>query len=290
MYLKPGPATAMAERRWIAQIKSEGADLLNGTDGGDGRPGIAHSEETRARISRANRGRKLSQEQLLRIRAYRPTAETRAKLSAARKKRVTTAETREKMSQSNKGRKHTAEARANMSNAQRGRVLSEEARANIKAAALERTDDRKWSPERHANYISPLKGKQYSEEIKARMKAAARRRQETNPSTMPPQCIAAATAAKLGKALPEERKRQLSQKLKGRKLPQEHVANIKAALQGRIFTPEHRAALEVANADPERKRKISETMKKYKATPEHRAALKAAWVRRRAAKTNATNS
>lgn len=57
-----GDEWAVRERYWIARFRSIGADLVNGTDGGEGAAGARRSPETRARISRAARGRVLSVE------------------------------------------------------------------------------------------------------------------------------------------------------------------------------------------------------------------------------------
>ena len=62
------------EREWIAMFRDSGVDLLNLTDGGEG------------------------------MRGYQPTAETRAKLAAARMGYIHRAETREKMSDSARAR------------------------------------------------------------------------------------------------------------------------------------------------------------------------------------------
>lgn len=87
---------------WIAYGRALGWDLTNHTNGGDGPEGWVPSEETRAKISQALKGKKLS-------------PETRAKLSAARKGRVVSEATREKIRQSRLGKKHSADARAKMS-------------------------------------------------------------------------------------------------------------------------------------------------------------------------------
>lgn len=82
--------------------------LTNLTDGGEGVVGAVRSAETCARISAAKKGQKLSEE-------------TRRKMSVARK-----------------GRKFSEEARRRMSEAQKGRLITEEHRKNIIAAARRR--------------------------------------------------------------------------------------------------------------------------------------------------------
>ena len=72
-----------------------------------GKPGKPHNEEHRAKISAANKGKTHNEE-------------TRAKMSASRKGRTFTEEHRAKMSASNKGKTHSPETRAKMSAANKG--------------------------------------------------------------------------------------------------------------------------------------------------------------------------
>ena len=98
------------ERLTIALLGREryGGVLVNDTDGGDGMTGWVPSPETRANISKANTGRKNSDE-------------VRAKMSASHKARGgPSSETRAKIAAANRARK--------------GIPLSVEACANIKAA------------------------------------------------------------------------------------------------------------------------------------------------------------
>ena len=52
-YVPAGADWAAAERRWIAAYRSQGCDLLNLTDGGEGQAGLPKSEAARAAISKA---------------------------------------------------------------------------------------------------------------------------------------------------------------------------------------------------------------------------------------------
>lgn len=74
------------------------------------------SEETRAKISAANKGRK-------------HTEETRAKVGVAFRGKKHTDETRDKM----KGRVVSEETRAKVSAVHKGKIISEETRANMRA-------------------------------------------------------------------------------------------------------------------------------------------------------------
>lgn len=101
----------------IAQLRSEGYELVNQTNGGEGASvGHAVSQETRAKIAFGNMGNK----------------KCLGKKNAFGHKY--SQETLEKMSAAKRGKKFTLEHRANMVLAQRSRPL--EWRANISAARV----------------------------------------------------------------------------------------------------------------------------------------------------------
>lgn len=81
-----------SERYWIARGRRLGWPLTNNTSGGDGVPDLP--AETRARIAAVWKGRKHSAETAEKLRAYRidvkHTDETRAKMSAAHRGRTIT--------------------------------------------------------------------------------------------------------------------------------------------------------------------------------------------------------
>lgn len=89
--------------------------------------GKRHTEETKAKLSVASKGRV-------------PSEETRAKIGAAHKGKIVTAETRAKLSEAKKGNKYTLgktysyEVRARMSAAKKGAVFSEEHKAKLSTA------------------------------------------------------------------------------------------------------------------------------------------------------------
>lgn len=100
----------------IAAYRSLGFDLVNATDGGEGKKGCFHSEESKAKIRAWGIGRKMP-----------PISE----------------ETRERMAAAQRGKKQTAEHRAKIAAAGIGRPktkgntgnkASSEARANMRAA------------------------------------------------------------------------------------------------------------------------------------------------------------
>lgn len=88
----------------IAVGRSQGLDLVNSTDGGDGVFGLEVSEATRAKLSAASKGRK-----------YGPYSEERRRnISEAKKGTTLSPERIEQLRQSNLGRKHTPETIARM--------------------------------------------------------------------------------------------------------------------------------------------------------------------------------
>lgn len=50
-WVAAGEDWAARERHWIAKFRSDGHDLLNLTDGGEGLPGLPRSQETRDKIA-----------------------------------------------------------------------------------------------------------------------------------------------------------------------------------------------------------------------------------------------
>ena len=119
VFLFTGLTNAEAANREIALIaflgrKDKGTGILrNRTDGGEGTAGRVHAKETKAKISKANRGRKQSPEHVAKRVAARihktPSLETRAKIAAAKTGQKASSETKLKMSEAHKGRVKTAE-------------------------------------------------------------------------------------------------------------------------------------------------------------------------------------
>lgn len=79
----------------ISNLLRAGIRLCNMTAGGEGLNGLKHRDETKAKISSANIGKNLGK---------KPSEETKAKLSRARKGRKHSKETKEKISSAQKGR------------------------------------------------------------------------------------------------------------------------------------------------------------------------------------------
>lgn len=103
--------------------------LLNFTDGGEG----AHnpSEETRAKISKSGKGRKLSDKH-------------KQKLLEANKGRECSKEVREKISKSHLGMKNSKDAREKISAANKGKKRSKEVRERMSGKGNSRYTPRDW--------------------------------------------------------------------------------------------------------------------------------------------------
>jgi hypothetical protein len=113
-----------AERRWIKQLREQGADLTNTTEGGDA-PAI--TTESRKKMSIAKKG----------IPRGKMSAETIAKISATKrgkKRKPHTAEARRKIGLAQKGRQFTPEHRAKISAAKMGHSVPEKTRLAVAAS------------------------------------------------------------------------------------------------------------------------------------------------------------
>lgn len=119
----PANAWEMAERHWIARFRSEGCDLTNHTDGGDGVRGL--DAEARARVGASMKVR--MSDPAFRARIF--TLERAAKISAALKGKEKSRDHIAKLPQNRPGRKLTTEHRAKISANRNGhRWTSEESR------------------------------------------------------------------------------------------------------------------------------------------------------------------
>ena len=87
---------------WIAELNCKTPNGYNRSDGGDGATGCSCSDEKRAKLSAANKGKKKSPEHRAKIgagnRGKKQTPEAIAKISAARTGKITPPETKTKLS------------------------------------------------------------------------------------------------------------------------------------------------------------------------------------------------
>ena len=139
IFLKQNLTEAEAFRHEIYMINVFGRKdlgtgiLINKTDGGEGASGAIRSDETRKKMSDANKN---------------PSEETRRNMSEAQKGRTRSEETRRKISEKLKGKPRSKEIKKKMSETQKGHIVSEETRIKIS---------------------EKLKGKPLSEETKRKM-------------------------------------------------------------------------------------------------------------------------
>jgi hypothetical protein len=159
---------AEAERRWISELRSSGAALVNSTDGGPGAPGYVMTEENREKLRQLMLGN----------RRLVPTQEVRAKMSASAKSAwknpnrkqapPRTAEHTQKIANALRGRKASEETRRRLSEARAN--PSEETRQKLREATLSRPEEQRKA------FGQMNKGRTFSEEHRANMAEAARRR------------------------------------------------------------------------------------------------------------------
>ena len=125
-----------AEAMWVKFFKDCGHILENKNNGGGGL--LAHTAETRAKISAAGIGRVASLETRHKMSVIMTgrirSPEHKAALSLSLKGRVHSPETREKISRTNTGHTHTAETCAKIAAFQKGRTRTLEQRSKISLA------------------------------------------------------------------------------------------------------------------------------------------------------------
>lgn len=164
-------------------------NLVNMTDGGDGRLGMICSEKTRQKISEANKGRTFSEETKQKFReammgnkytlGKKHSEESKQKLSAALKgrklseehiqkmrDRIPSEETRQKMSESKKNM--SEETKQKMSEAKKGIKLSEEHKQKMSEARKGKTHTEETKQKMSAAH----KGKTLSKETKQKLSEA----------------------------------------------------------------------------------------------------------------------
>jgi hypothetical protein len=120
------------ERKAIAFYRALGCRLTNATSGGDGNPGVVLSAETRAKISAAKKGVPRPAEMVERVaeklRGRPLAAEHRAKIGAWHRGKVNSSETREKMAAAKRGIPRPPEVVARIAAKLKGQKFSEERR------------------------------------------------------------------------------------------------------------------------------------------------------------------
>lgn len=114
-------AWGRSEMSWIDYFRQKGCPLTNTTKGGEGSAGHTMSEESRRKMSEAQRQRMANPESRAHLSrmntGHKPSDVTRARLSAANVGHVVSEETRHKLSKANTGHRPDADALAKMSSA-----------------------------------------------------------------------------------------------------------------------------------------------------------------------------
>ncbi len=161
---------------WIRALETKTPNGFNLTDGGDGTSGFRPSDETRAKLSAARRGSKRS-------------AETRAKMSAAQRGRPRHSdETKAKIAASklgntySVGRKLSEETRAKISAGNTGKEISADVRARMSArlkGKVPARNLREVSPEIREKIAAAGRGRKHSAETREKMRQAWVRRKES---------------------------------------------------------------------------------------------------------------
>lgn len=150
--------SAVREIYFIKEFRSQGFNLTNATDGGEGVRGFVPSAETREKARIASTGKK-------------PSIQTRKKISIALKGRETSDETRAKLSAANMGHILSPETRAKIGAAGIGRKVSDETRKKKSISMMGKKNalGMKHSEETKAKISRANKGKKISEETRRKI-------------------------------------------------------------------------------------------------------------------------
>jgi hypothetical protein len=194
--------------------------LTNLADGGTGSTGYRHSEDAKARIQKAAKGRSHTAEAKAKIaeaarqQKRKPiTEETRAKLRAARAKRVMppmSDEQKEKLRVAHLGRKASEETCQKISEALKGRSVSDETREKLRKSNIGKTH-------------GPM-----SEEHRDKISVALSGKPKTHRHT------SKASAARIGqKRTPEQRENMRQAALKRAPMTDEHRQKLSDAQKSR---------------------------------------------------------
>lgn len=118
------------EIRLIAEYRSNGFELVNGTDGGDG---VSMTQEVREKIGQAHRGRVHTEQSRRNMSASRQNPTYRKNASEWMSSRVVSPETRAKISDAGIGRITTEETKKKLSEIGKNRIQSDATKAKLSA-------------------------------------------------------------------------------------------------------------------------------------------------------------
>ena len=137
------------EMYYIKELNTKVPYGYNMTDGGDGTSGCTVSEETKRKISEANKGKTTW------LKGKHHSEETKQKISKGKKGNKLSEEHKRKISKGNKGKKRSEETRKKLSETRKGNKLSEE----IKQKISEAQKGKKFSDETRKKMSEAHKGK-----------------------------------------------------------------------------------------------------------------------------------
>lgn len=190
---------------WIQYYKDLNCKLTNSHEGGMG--GHNPSAETRAKLSAAAKGRIVSEETKIKMRKPK-SEEHKAKLIAAQIGRVCTQETREKIGKGNRGKTLSEETREKIAKASLGRLHTKETK--LKMSQVQKG-------EKNAMY-----GKTHSEETKQKLSIISSNRRHTEETKLK------IAQGNKGKIVTEETriKMSIAAKNKKKRITEEHITAI----------------------------------------------------------------
>lgn len=140
----------------IRYWRENSTNLVNLTSGGEGSSGNKHSDETRAKISLAHKGREKPY-----LRGIPHSEERKVKIS-----------------EGNKGRKVSAETRAKISSAQKGKIRPELIGRKLSPEGLERMKNRVFTEEHRRKISEAKRGVPVPEERRLRISATLKKKAE----------------------------------------------------------------------------------------------------------------
>lgn len=155
------------EPMWIRRFRDQGVELYNLTEGGDGIPGLVHSEETKRKMSESQRGRKHSEE-------------SRQKLREANLGKTHSEETRQKLSEMNRGRSkppRSEEHRRHLSEVAlaRGPMSDEQKKKIAESVRASENVGHPVDEETRARIAEKLRGQVQSDETRAKRAESMRK-------------------------------------------------------------------------------------------------------------------
>jgi len=225
------------EKEWIwlnySNNKQYGYNL---TEGGNGNSGSVHSEETRAKMSLAGKGKKKTEEHKQKIsnahKGKKHSEESLLKMSLSQKGktkgRKQSKEEIQNRTKSLKGQKRTPEQNKRNSNAHKGLQFTEEHRRNISKSLKGRVSPNKGnalSEESKRKISEAGKGRKLSDATKKKMKDSHIGREY--PKRGPSKCR--------GQKRTDAQKQKMSLAKKGKKNSKSHCENISKAKKGQAY-------------------------------------------------------